>query len=238
MSFKSTSSALQNRFLEVTQDQQAGSLTDVNSLDDLWPVMREEAERKAAEEPILGSYFHATILNHKSFGDALSFRLASKLNNPMLPTMLIRDVIAEAGTPTMTSSAQQRSTSSPTLPGTRPAETFPVRFCCSKAITRCKRIALRTGCGIRSGTPWRSFSKSDQRNLGVDIHPAARIGSGIMFDHATGIVIGETAVIEDDVSVCTPLPWAAPAKAVVTVTENPQGNPLSAGCKSSATSDW
>ena len=89
MSLKATSSALQNRFLEVTQDQQAGSLTDVNSLDDLWPVMREEAERKAAEEPILGSYFHATILNHKSFGDALSFRLASKLDNPMLPTMLM-----------------------------------------------------------------------------------------------------------------------------------------------------
>ena len=42
MSLKATSSALQNRFLEVTQDQQAGSLTDVNSLDYLWPVMREE----------------------------------------------------------------------------------------------------------------------------------------------------------------------------------------------------
>ena len=80
-----------------------------------------------------------------------------------------------------------------------PAETFPVRFCCSKAITRCKRIALRTGCGIKNGTPWRSFFKIRSATLGVDIHPAARIGSGIMFDHATGIVIGETAVIEDDV---------------------------------------
>lgn len=35
----------------------------------------------------------------------------------------------------------------------------------------------------------------------VDIHPAARIGKGIMFDHATGIVIGETAVVEDNVSI-------------------------------------
>ena len=47
MSAKAASSALQNRFLEVTQDQQALSLTDVHSLDDLWPVMREEAQRKA-----------------------------------------------------------------------------------------------------------------------------------------------------------------------------------------------
>ena len=65
-------------------------------LDDLWTLMRGEAHSKAAEEPILGSYFHATILNHESFGSALSFRLASKLDNPMLPTMLIRDVIQEA----------------------------------------------------------------------------------------------------------------------------------------------
>src|SRR5262249_23986768 len=37
--------------------------------------------------------------------------------------------------------------------------------------------------------------------FGVDIHPAARIGSGVLLDHATGIVIGETAVVEDDVSI-------------------------------------
>ncbi|WP_454858478.1 serine O-acetyltransferase [Rhizobium binxianense] len=39
------------------------------------------------------------------------------------------------------------------------------------------------------------------RQLQVDIHPAARLGSGIFFDHATGIVIGETCVIEDNVSI-------------------------------------
>jgi len=64
--------------------------------DELWELMRQEAKQKADEEPILGSYFHATILNHTSFSSALSFRLASKLDNPMLPTMLIRDVIKDA----------------------------------------------------------------------------------------------------------------------------------------------
>ena len=38
-------------------------------------------------------------------------------------------------------------------------------------------------------------------SFGVDIHPAARIGKGVMFDHATGIVVGETAVVEDNVSI-------------------------------------
>ena len=69
---------------------------DVALVEGVWEVMRSEAEAKAVEEPILGSYFHATVLNHKSFRAALSFRLASKLDNPMLPTMLIRDVIEEA----------------------------------------------------------------------------------------------------------------------------------------------
>jgi serine O-acetyltransferase len=62
----------------------------------LWDAMRFEAQLKAQNEPILGSYFHATILNHRSFRSALSFRIASRLDTPMLPTMMIRDVIEEA----------------------------------------------------------------------------------------------------------------------------------------------
>ena len=59
MSAQATTNTLQNRFTEVMQDQQSESLSQLQSLDDLWPVMREEAQRKAQEEPILGSYFHA-----------------------------------------------------------------------------------------------------------------------------------------------------------------------------------
>ena len=88
------SSAAHQRFLEALGDPKG--LRGIEASGDLWPVMCVEARAKAEEEPILGSYFHATILNHQSFGSALSFRLASKLDNPMLPTMLIRDVIEEA----------------------------------------------------------------------------------------------------------------------------------------------
>ena len=55
MSAQATTNTLQNRFTEVMQDQQSESLSQLHSLDDLWPVMREEAQRKAQEEPILGS---------------------------------------------------------------------------------------------------------------------------------------------------------------------------------------
>ena len=52
--------------------------------------------------------------------------------------------------------------------------------------------------------------------FGADIHPSAKIGSGIMIDHATGVVIGETAVIGNEVSMLHGVTWAAAAKRVVT----------------------
>ena len=55
MAAQATSTTLQNRFIEVMQDQHSDSLSQLHSLDDLWPVMRDEAQRKAKEEPILGS---------------------------------------------------------------------------------------------------------------------------------------------------------------------------------------
>ena len=202
MSNMATSSTQQNRFDEVMQGQHNSSLQTMNSLDDLWPVMRQEAKSKAAEEPILGSYFHATILNHKSFADALSFRLASKLDNPMLPTMLIRDVIAEAV------DAQMDILSAAEIdiianfnrdPACRDLSSAFLFFKGYHAL-QAHRIAHWLWQQQRH-TLAQFFQNQISVTLGVDIHPAAQIGSGIMFDHATGIVIGETAVIEDDVSI-------------------------------------
>ena len=184
------------------QDQKTLSLTDVQSLETLWPVMREEAQRKAMEEPILGSYFHATILNHKTFGDALSFRLASKLDNPMLPTMLIRDVIAEAADANndiLSAAAIDIIANYTRDPACRDLSSAFLLLKGYHAL-QAHRIAHWLWNQERH-TLAQFFQNQISVTLGVDIHPAACIGSGIMFDHATGIVVGETAVIEDDVSV-------------------------------------
>lgn len=201
MAIEAASEMLQHRFSEVMQGQRDSSLSAVHRLEDLWPVMREEAQRKAKEEPILGSYFHATILNHKSFGDALSFRLASKLDNPMLPTMLIRDVIAEAtdAHADILSAAEidiiANFTRDPACRDLSSAFLFLKGYHALQA----HRIAHWLWQQQRL-TLAQFFQNQISVTLGVDIHPAASIGSGVMFDHATGIVIGETAVVEDDVS--------------------------------------
>ncbi|MAW47651.1 MAG: serine O-acetyltransferase [Gammaproteobacteria bacterium] len=164
--------------------------------------MREEAERKAKEEPILGSYFHATILNHRTFGDALSFRLASKLDNPMLPTMLIRDVIAEAthDESEILRAAEIDIIATYTRDPACEDLSSPFLFFKGFHALQAHRIAHWLWNKERR-TLAQFFQNQISVTLGVDLHPAARIGSGIMLDHATGIVIGETAVVEDDVSI-------------------------------------
>jgi serine O-acetyltransferase len=186
----------------VSAIDEARSASGADGSKALWALMREEAAGKAVEEPILGSYFHATILNHKSFGAALSFRLASKLDNPMLPTMLIRDVISEAldDEPEILRAAALDVIASFTRDPACADLSTPFLFFKGFHALQAHRIAHWLWRHDRR-TLAQLFQNQISASLGVDIHPAARVGCGIMLDHATGIVVGETAVVEDDVSI-------------------------------------
>lgn len=176
--------------------------TGVLDVESIWETMRREAAAKAEEEPILGSYFHATILNHASFRSALSFRLASKLDNPMLPTMLIRDVIDEAmddGDGILESALTDILATFDRDPACEDLST-PFLFLKGFHALQAHRVAHWLWHRDRH-TLALFFQSQISVGLDVDIHPAARMGRGILVDHATGIVIGETAVVEDDVSI-------------------------------------
>ena len=169
---------------------------------DLWAHMRDEAAAKASQEPILGSYFHATILNHASFGAALSFRLASKLDTPMLPTMMIRDVIEDAleSDPAILASAEIDILA--TYARDPACADLSTPFLYFKGYHALQAHRIANWLWNHDRVPLATFFQNQiSVILGVDMHPAAKIGSGIMLDHATGIVVGETAVIDDDVSI-------------------------------------
>ena len=174
----------------------------LRAVPNVWEAARKEAELKVREEPILGSYFHATILNHASFGAALSFRLASRLDNPMLPTMLVREVIEEAlgDDPTILESAEADIRASFARDPACDDVSTPFLFHKGFHALQAYRIAHWLWLHDRR-TLAQFFQSQVSVGLGVDIHPAARIGRGLMLDHATGIVVGETAVIGDDVSI-------------------------------------
>lgn len=167
----------------------------------LWEKIREEAWVSSTSEPILTSFFHSTILNHKTLQSALSYQLASRLGSPTMPAILVREVIDEAFM-NDASILESAITDIIAVQERDPAvEEYSIPLLYLKGfhaiqihrvahwLWKQKRIAL-------------ALYLQNQVSVlfGVDVHPAATIGKGIMFDHATGIVIGETAVIEDNVS--------------------------------------
>ncbi len=225
------SSALQNRHQEVlsTANSRLNRAPDTS----LWDAMKNEAQDKSRREPILGSYFHATILNHKSFQSALSFRIASRLDTPMLPTMMVRDVIEEALTDSPMTLIAAEIDILATYNRDPACDDVSTPFLFFKGFHALQAYRIANWLWRRDRHALaRFFQNQISVTLGVDIHPAARIGSGIMLDHATGIVIGETAVVEDDVSILHSVTLGGSGK--VSGDRHPKirrGVLLSAGCK-------
>ena len=227
------SQALDERYTQILTQVQQESCLDLSSHECLWEIMCEEARVKATEEPILGSYFHATILNHKSFGSALSFRLASKLDNPMLPTMLIRDVVQEATEDDEEILKAAEIDMLATYARDPACEDLSTPFLFFKGFHALQAYRISHWLWNQDRkTMARFFQNQISVTLGVDIHPAAKIGSGLMLDHATGIVVGETAVIEDDVSILHSVTLGGTGKE--TADRHPKirrGVLLASGCK-------
>jgi serine O-acetyltransferase len=170
-------------------------------VDPVWSRMREEAEAMAAAEPLMASLAHGVVLRHESLEDALSFRLAQKLGAPDMPEMVVRELAAEA------------LAADPTLRGAARADLVAVRErdpACTRFIEPLLFfkgfLALVTHRvahwmwreGRRDVARWVQMRGSEM--FAIDIHPAARLGSGLMLDHGHAIVIGETAVVGDEVS--------------------------------------
>lgn len=167
----------------------------------IWDKLRDECRQKAEAEPILASYLHLTVLNHRRLEDALSFHLASKLATPNLPAMSIREFMGEAFDKSeeiqqairmdleavVRRDPASRGISEPFLhyKGFHALESYRV----GHWLWEQDRQAL--ACYLQNRI---------SEVFAVDIHPAARIGKGILIDHATSVVIGETAVVDDDVS--------------------------------------
>ena len=168
----------------------------------VWAALRNEASHAAQTEPSLASLLNAMILKHEGLAAALSYQLARKLGDQELRAMSVREIAEEAyAADPAHRSAWPRPTCRPCSSATRPARAMCSRSCSSKASRRCRPTASPIGCGAQGREILALYLQSRMSELfQVDIHPAARIGKGVFIDHGTGIVIGETAVVGDDVS--------------------------------------
>lgn len=168
----------------------------------VWNNMKAEARLLADCEPMLASFFHATLLKHENLGSALSYMLANKLSNPIMPAIAIREVVEEAygADPGMIFSAARDIHAVRLRDPAVDKYSTPLLYLKGFHALQAYRIGHWLWYQNRQALAI-YFQNQISVSFGVDIHPAACIGCGIMLDHATGIVIGETAVVEDDVSI-------------------------------------
>jgi serine O-acetyltransferase len=170
--------------------------------DAVWDRIRQETEQKVAQEPILASFLHATILNHSKLERALSFHLANQLDSATVSALLLREVIHEA------------FKHEPCIPWSVRADLVAIE----ERDSACNELSMpflyfKGFHALQSHRVahwlWKQgrqslalfFQNRVSSEFAVDIHPAARLGHGIMLDHATGVVIGETATVGNNVSI-------------------------------------
>lgn len=167
----------------------------------LWQQMRREGRELVASEPLLASFYHSALLNHASLEAALAFLLANQLGNDDVQPMLLQQVCAEAYTaePQMIAAATADSLAHYDRDPACKYYSMPLLYFKGFHAVQAYRVAHWLWRQQR-----RSLALFLQNRIAavfdIDIHPAASIGSGLMVDHGTGVVIGETAVLGNDVS--------------------------------------
>ncbi len=167
----------------------------------VWAALRNEAYAAAKSEAALASLLAAVILNHETLGDALSYQLARKLGDQELRAMSLRDTVEEAyeADPSIVEIAEADLKAVFERDPACKGYVQPFLFFKGFLALQTHRVAHWLYNEGRETLAFYLQSRTSEL-FQVDINPATKIGRGVFVDHGTGIVIGETAVIGDDVS--------------------------------------
>jgi serine O-acetyltransferase len=169
--------------------------------DPVWSRLRDDATALAASEPTLASFVNATILGHERLEQALTYHLAQKLGNADVGSLQVHEVFDKAYTAGAALGDAARADLTAIFERDPAVRTLVEPFLFFKGYHALQAYRVTHWLWIQGRTALAlHFQSRISEVFTVDIHPAARIGSGIMIDHGTGVVIGETAVVEDDVS--------------------------------------
>jgi serine O-acetyltransferase len=177
----------------------AGAL---EKIDPVWARIRDEAEEVARREPELATFIYSTILHHDTLEAAVVHRVAERLDSPEVSAELIRQAYADALDSDRSIATTFRADIVATFDRDPATNRFlePVLYFKGFHAIQTHRLAHWLWDKGRRDFAYYLQSRASAV-FQCDIHPAAQIGRAIFLDHATGLVVGETAVIEDDVSI-------------------------------------
>lgn len=162
--------------------------------EDIWDHLRDKATSLEKEEPLLASLLQSNILTAENFSNALARVLSTHLGAALLPEI----TRIHAASPSLITAAEKDLLA--ILKHDPAAQDLLQPFLFFKGFHALQSHRIAHGLWKEKRTHLAFYIQSRASNLfGIDIHPAATIGTGVMMDHGTGIVIGETAMVEDDV---------------------------------------
>jgi serine O-acetyltransferase len=169
--------------------------------DGFWDQIQAEVRREAEREPVLASFLFASVLRLRKLEGALGVILAGKLATQDVSAVLLLDLIDEALAEDASTRASIRADLLAARTRDPAARGYAQPFLYYKGFhsLQAYRVAHRLWKQGRHGLAEHLQNRISEA-FGVDVHPAARIGSGMLIDHGTSVFVGETAVVEDDVS--------------------------------------
>jgi serine O-acetyltransferase len=170
--------------------------------DPLWTTICGEVRELIRTEPMLEEFLRATVLNHSSLESALSTHLGNQIDCATIPARVLCHVISEAFSRRDDIRQAMRDDLQAVVERDSACESFhlPLLYFKGFHALQLHRVSNWLWLQDRRSLALLMQSRASMK-FGVDIHPAATFGSGIMLDHATGLVVGETAVIGNQVSI-------------------------------------
>jgi serine O-acetyltransferase len=179
-----------------------GEVFDEQGLADaLWVRLRLEAREAYASAPMLGPLFVDSILGQPSFAAALFHRIAARLKNDVVGLDAIIDAFNRASLSDPEIVSALRADIAAVVERDPACERVIEPFLYFKGYHAVQTHRLAHWLWTSGERDFALYLQSRSSDVfQTDVHPAARLGKGIFLDHATGLVVGETTVIEDDVS--------------------------------------
>src|SRR5215203_92634 len=181
--------------------QQSRSQAALQKVDPVWAKIRAEAEDIVRREPEIGTFIYSSILHHDTLEAAVVHRVSERLDHADVSAELIRQAYADALEDWPQLGEVFRADIVAVFDRDPATDRFiePVLYYKGFHAIQTHRLAHWLWHKGRQDFALYLQSRSSEV-FQTDIHPAARIGRGIFLDHATGLVVGSTAVIEDNVS--------------------------------------
>jgi serine O-acetyltransferase len=182
--------------------QQLKPVHRLDKVDPVWIRIRDEAEEVARREPELSSFIYSSILHHDAFEQAVVHRIAERLDHPDVSGELIRQAYADALEDDPSLGEAFRADIMATVDRDPAAHRFIDPLLYFKGFHAIQTHRLAHWLWVKGRKDFALYLQSrSSAAFATDINPNARIGRGIFLDHATGLVVGETAVIDHDVSI-------------------------------------